>query len=368
MKKIFSLLLITTLFFACKSKSDKDALDDLKKQQSEIKEKIVLLEAKLAKNDTTTDKSKLVGITKMEPTIFKHYIEVQGKVDGDEDVLLSAQSAGSVTAIIVHTGEHVSKGQLLATIDDKILRQSQAELQTQLELSTTLFNRQKNLWDQKIGSEIQFLQAKTAKEATEKRVATLNQQIELSKIKSPINGIVDDIAIKVGQTVGPGSPALRVINASELKIKGEVAESFITKVKAGDEAVAVFPDQNKEVDVTISYSGGRIDPLNRTFKVEVKLSEKQGNFKPNMLAILKIVDYKNNKAFIVPVTAIQKSGDGSFVYVKTQEGSKTIAKRKTITIGTIYNGLAEITNGLENGDEVITIGYSIVIEGDEIKL
>lgn len=367
MKNIFSLLFIASVLFACSSETDKEKLDALKKQQSDLKEQISILEDKLAKTDTAADKSKLVAVTSMQPTLFKHYIEIQAKVDGDEDVLLSAESAGAITSILVHTGDKVSKGQVLATIDDKILRQSQAEVQTQLELATTLFNRQKNLWDQKIGSEVQFLQAKTTKEATEKRLATLNQQIEMSKIKAPINGVIDDIAIKVGQMVAPGMPAMRVINLSELKVKGEVAESFINKVKRGDEAILLFPDDHKEITTNVSYSGGRIDPLNRTFNVEVKLNDKQGDFKPNMIAILKIIDYKNPKAFIVPMAAIQNSGEGKYVFVKATEGGKTIAKRKTIEVGTIYNGQAEVKSGLAEGDEVITTGFSNVIEGDEIK-
>ena len=368
MKNIFTLTYIAIALFACQPKTDKEKLDNLKKQQSDLKEQIVVLETKLAQSDTLTDKSKLVGITEMTPTTFKHYIEIQGKVDGDQDVMLSAESAGTVTSIFSHTGDHVTKGQILATIDDKILLQNQAEVQTQLDLSTTLFNRQKNLWDQKIGSEVQYLQAKTGKEAVEKRIAMINQQIQMTKIKSPFNGIVDDIVIKVGQTVGPGMPCIRVINMSELKVKGEVAESFITRVKKGDEALLFFPDQNKELATTVSYSGGRIDPLNRTFKVEVKLSEKEGDFKPNMIAILKIVDYKNTSAFIVPVAAVQKSGEGEYVFVKTEEGGKSIAKRKIVTVGTIYNGQAEIKSGLVKGDEVITNGYSNVIEGDAVKI
>lgn len=370
MKKIITFSLIAATLFACSSGDGdkKSQLEKLKKEQASLKDKIQKLETELAKDDTTADKSKLVSITDMKPATFKHFIEVQAKVDGDEDVLLSAESAGSITSISVEAGDNVSKGQVLASIDDRILRQNISEVQTQLDLAVTVFNRQKNLWDQKIGSEIQFLQAKSNKEAMERRMATLNQQLDMTRIKSPINGVVDIVSIKVGQTVAPGMPAIRVINLSSLKVKAEIPESYISRVSKGDEAVVYFPDQKKEVNVNIDYSGNRIDPLNRTFNVEVKLKDKTGSFRPNMIAILKIVDYKNNSAFIVPVAAVQKSGDGQYVFVKAEEGGKTIAKRKVVEVGTIYNGVAEIKSGLASGDQVITSGYANIIEGDEIKL
>ena len=370
MKKIITFYLIAATLFACAPKGDEKRakLEQLKKDQASLKDEISKLEAELATNDTTDSKSKLVAITEMKPSTFKHFIEVQAKVDGDEDIMLSAESAGSITSISVEAGDKVSKGQILATIDDRILRQSISEVQTQLDLAVTVFNRQKNLWDQKIGSEIQFLQAKSSKEGAERRMGTLNQQLDMSRIKSPINGVVDIVNIKIGQTVAPGIPAIRVINLNSLKVKAEVAESYITRVSKGDEAVIYFPDEKKEVNVKLDYSGNRIDPLNRTFNVEVKLNDKSGSFRPNMIAILKIVDYKSNSAFIVPIAAVQKSGDGQYVFVKSEEGGKTIAKRKVVEVGTIYNGVAEIKSGLVTGDQVITSGYANIIEGDEIKL
>ncbi len=370
MKKIITFSLIAATLFACSDGSGdkKSQLEALKKEQAALKEKITALEVELAKNDTTAEKSKLVAITEMQPSTFKHFIEVQAKVEGDEDVLLSAESAGSITSINVEAGDKVSKGQVLATIDDKLVRQGISEIQTQLDLVVQIYNRQKNLWDQKIGSEIQFLQAKTNKESAERRMATLQEQLDMTKIKSPINGVVDNVNLKIGQTVSPGYPSIRVINLNSLKIKAEVPESFISRVSEGDDAIVSFPDQGKEINAKIDYSGNRIDPLNRTFNVEVKLADKSGSFRPNMIAILKIVDYKNTKAFIVPLTAVQKSGDGHYVFVKAEEGGKQIAKRKTIEVGTVYNGVAEIKSGLEAGDQVITSGYASVIEGDEIKL
>jgi membrane fusion protein (multidrug efflux system) len=367
MKKAIIAVTVISMLAACKGVDKKEELDKLKKEQSDLKEKINKLEGELHVNDTAAVKSKLVGITEMSPSSFNHYIEVQAKVEGDQDVQLSAESSGTVTSVNVRPGDHVSKGQVLAIVEDKLVRQNMSELQSQLDLATQLYNRQKNLWDQKIGSEVQYLQAKTNKEATERRMDVMKQQLDMTRIKSPINGTVDAVDIKVGQIVMPGVPAIRVVNLSALKVKGEVAESYITKVKKGNDVVLYFPDQNKEIDAKVDYSGGRIDPLNRTFNVEVRLSDKQQDLHPNMITIMKIVDYHNPSAFVVPVGAVQKSAEGQYVYVTSTEGSKTVAKRKNVVPGMIYNGLAEIKSGLDKGDKVITNGYQNVIEGDAVS-
>jgi len=298
MKKssLHSTVILTTLtivLYACGSGSDKHAeLEKLKKEQATLKEKITALEAEIAQSDTSKndEKSKLVAIKEMKPETFKHYIEIQAKVDGDEDVIVSPESMGNITSLQVQAGDRVVKGQLLATIDDRMIRQGVAEAQTQLDLATQVFNRQKNLWDQKIGSEIQFLQAKTNKEALEKRVASLQEQLEMTRIKSPINGTVDQVDIKIGQAVAPGMPAFRVVNLNALKVTGEVAESFISKVNRGNETIISIPDMGKEINTKLDYAGRAINTLNRTFNVEVRLSPKDGELHPNMVAVMKIVD------------------------------------------------------------------------------
>jgi membrane fusion protein, multidrug efflux system len=368
-KQIFLYLIITAAFFACSKSSDKKAeLEALKKEQASLKEKITKLEAELSVQDTTGGKQKLVGVTEMQQSTFNHFIEVQARVEGDEDVMLSPEAAGTITSLNVKAGDRVSAGQILATIDDKLVRQGMSELQSQLDLATQVYNRQKNLWDQKIGSEIQFLQAKTNKEALERRMGSIREQLSMTRIKSPINGTVDDVRIKVGQTVAPGMQAIRVVNLTSLKVRGEVAESFINRVKSGNEAILYFPDQQKEIKTKIDYSGNRIDPVNRTFNVEVRLKDKSLDVRPNMIAVLKIIDYSKPDALVLPVAAVQKSSDGEFVYVAEKQNGKLIAKRKIVKSGTIYNGQTEIISGLTVGDKVITNGYQTVIEGDAIQL
>jgi membrane fusion protein, multidrug efflux system len=368
--KKFFLFSITVAIAACgkpKSSNKQAELDSLKKVQSEVKGRILALEEELNTGDSADAKLKQVAVTEMMPQPFTHFIEVQAKVEGDEDVTVGAESMGTVTGILVKAGDKVSKGQVLATLDDKMMQQSVAEVRTQLDLATTVYNRQKNLWDQKIGSEVQYLQAKANKEAMEKRFSSVQEQWDKTRIKSPINGTVDEVNIKVGQGVAPGMPSVRVVNLSSLKVKGEVAESFISKVRTGSDVVLFFPDMDKEVKTKLTYSGQAINRLNRTFNVEVRLSPKDGNFHPNQVVVLRIADY-SSKAFTVPVGAVQKSSDGEFVYIATAQGGKTVAKRKTVKAGMTYQGVTEIKDGLVEGDRVITNGYQNVVEGDQVKI
>lgn len=373
MKQIFFSLLILSIVSCSQNgaTNDKHAeLDKLKKEQADLREKILKLESEIAASDTSdaNSKSKIVAVTEMEAKPFNHYIEVQAKVEGDEDVTVSAESMGNITSLNVKAGDQVSKGQIMAVVDDRIIRQGIAEMQAQLDLAIQIYNKQKNLWEQKIGSEVQFLQAKTNKEAMEKRMASLQEQLDLTRIKSPINGTVDVVNIKVGQTMAPGIPAFRVVNLSSLKVTAEVAESYISKVKRGNDVLISFPDLGEEIKGKLDYSGQAINSLNRTFNVEVRLNPKDGLFHPNMVAVLKIADYSSPKAFVLPLASVQKSSDGEFVYVSVTENGKEIAKRKTVKTGIIYNGITEIKSGLEQGDKVITIGYQNIIEGDAIKL
>ncbi len=347
----------------------KEKLDALKKQQAELITEIRKLEQEIALTDTTQkEKVKTVEATAIAVQPFAHYIEVQAKVDGDEDVNVSATTQGIVTEVLVKAGDHVSKGQILATLDDKLMQQGVAEVQSQLDLATTVYNRQKNLWDQKIGSEVQYLTAKTNKEALEKRLGTMREQWNMTRVKSPIDGTVDNVAIKIGQAVMPGLPCVRVVNLSSLKVKGELPESYIAKVKKGNDAIVYFPDQNKELKTKVDYSGNAISTLNRTFNVEIKLNDKSGTIKPNMIAVLKIADYQSASAFVLPVGAVLKGTEGEYVFVAESENGKTITKRKAVKSGIIYNGLTEITEGLKEGDKVITAGYQNLVEGDIVKI
>lgn len=212
-------------------------------------------------------KVKVVEVTSMKPEPFTSYIDIQGKVDAEENVSVNAEMPGNVASVNVKVGDQVVKGQVMAELDSKGIRQGIAELQTNLDLAKTMFEKQKTLWDQKIGTEMQFLQAKTQKESLEKRMAAMNEQLEMTRFISPISGTVDAVDIKLGQATMPGMPAIRVVNMNSLSVKGEVAESYLAKVKTGNDAVIILPDMADTAWAKISYAAKVISPLNRTFTI-----------------------------------------------------------------------------------------------------
>lgn len=355
-----SLILFIT---ACgnESKDKKAQLADLKKQQAELNSKIVALEA-----ETGNDKKEVVkniSVYTVKAQDFKNYIEVQGVVDAKEDVQVNPEAAGVITKINVSIGQSVSKGQVLAQIDDAVLRQNIAQVQTQLDLANNVFRRQKNLWDQKIGTEIQYLNAKSQKEGLERQIATIQQQANMYKIKTPINGTVDQMDLKLGQAVQPGISGIRVVNANNLKAKALVSETYAGRVSQGDQVKVVLPDANDSLNTKISFAAKTIDPTSRSFNIEVNLPSKK-TFRPNMVAILKIVDYSKNNALTLPIKAIRKSEKGDYVYIV--ENGK--AKKVDIKVGNVYNGEAEILNGIKAGDQVVTVGINTLNEGDAVKI
>ncbi len=354
----------SVLFLAAcagKSSDKRSELEKLKKERVELNGKISKLEKEVGTVNAAAN-SKNVSVYTVTETDFKNYLEVQGKIDAEENVQVNPEAQGIVTAVYVNVGQNVSRGQVLAQIDDKVLRQNIAELQTQLELATNLYNRQKNLWDQKIGTEVQFINAKTQKVAAERRIATLRSQMSMYKIKSPISGTIDEMNLRVGQAVMPGMSGIRVINASKLKAKALVAESYAGRVNQGDAVTIIFPDVPDTLQSKISFASKTIEPASRSFNVEVKLPSNK-RFRPNMLAVFKIVDYENDKALIIPVNSIQKAESGEYVFI-VDNGK---AKRVSVQSGKVSDGKAEILSGLKVGDQVITTGLQDMNVGDIVK-
>lgn len=365
MKNKIIYVMLAAVVAACSSPDKKAELEKLKKQKAEIETKIATIEEELAQSDTTKKEVfPEVATLALTPQIFKTYIEVQGKVDADENVSLSSEMPGTVTKINVKVGDEVSKGQVLAETDIRAAQQQVMDLQTNLDLAKQVFDKQKNLWEQKIGTEIQYLQSKATKESLENKMATLQEQIRMSKIISPINGTVDGVNIKIGQAIAPGIPAINVINFSNLKVKADVSESYTSRVKTGNEVQIFFPDMKDSVLSKVNYSARAINALTRTFSVEVLL-DKQKDYHPNMVAKLKINDYLSPKPeIVVPVKYIQKGTNESFVLVA--ENGKAV--KKNIQISREYAGLAEIFKGLKEGDLLITEGYDLINDGDKVTV
>lgn len=362
MKKL--ILICSAIFLiSCGSKTTdkKTELENLKKERVTLNLRITALESEVG-NTSAAEEARNVSILEVNQTSFSNYLEVQGKIDAEDNVRVSSEAQGVITAVYAGIGQNVGRGQVLAQIDDKVLRQSISELQTQLELANTLFQRQKNLWDQKIGTEIQYLNAKTQKEAAEKRISTIRSQVSMYKIKAPISGTIDEMDLKVGQAVSPGMSSIRIINANKLKAKAQVAESFAGRVNEGDDVQVILPDLLDTIRTKITFASKTIDPVSRSFNVEIKLPS-NGRYRPNMLSILRIIDYRNDKALIIPVNAIQKAENGDYLFIS--ESGK--AKRVNIQTGKISDGKAEILSGIKVGDKVIVAGTDGLSPGDIVK-
>ena len=370
--RLFFALIVATLIAGCSAATKEDdkkaRLEKLKTQQADISKEIKKLEEEISKENpgaVKTVKAKEVAVTVIEPRKFDHYVQTQGRIEAENDVMVSAKASGVVTAVYVTEGSQVSKGQTLAQIDNSVITQSIKSMEAQLELATSVYNRQENLWKQKIGTEVQYLQAKTNKESLEKQIASLREQNEMYKIKSPIAGTVDQLIVKVGESVS-FSPAARIVNVSDLKFVAAVSEAYVTNIKKGNAVTVSIPELKKEIKATVTFVGRAIDPLSRTFAVEAKLSSYE-YLRPNMTATVKVVFNTEKDALVVPVNVIQQLNDQKVVYVAELNGTNTIARKKVITVDGVYGGFAQV-KGLEAGDKLITVGFQGLSNGDFVKI
>jgi RND family efflux transporter MFP subunit len=275
---------------------------------------------------------------------------------------------GVITSVLVKEGDRVSKGQTLAVIDDAVLRQSVEELKTGLDLASTVFEKQQNLWNQKIGSEVQYLQAKNNKEGLERKLATLNSQLAMARITSPISGVIDEVNIKPGEAAAPGLGVIRVVNLSEVKVKARIADSYINAVKKGDEVKITLPDIKEEFSGKVSFVGQVVNPQSRTFDIEVSLKNRDEKLKPNMLAVVNINDKTVKDAIVIDANFVQQSESGDIVFVAGTEGNSQKAEMRKVKTGLTYNGQVEVLEGLKAGERLITSGYQDLVDGQVIKI
>jgi membrane fusion protein (multidrug efflux system) len=372
---IFSTIILAGFLAACGGSDSADAkkakLEKLKTQQAEITAQIATLQDEiLAAGDSLDkeeDRSKVVALTPVARQNFIHAIDVQGRVDGDENITYSAKVPSVVTRINAKVGQRVSKGTILAELDTKVSKAQLDALKKQYELANTLYERRKELWDQKVGSEVEFLQAKNQKEGLEKQMDAAKEGLDMYYIKADFSGTVDKVSIKVGQNVAPGLACITVVNPDELKVKADLSEAYSSLAKTGDAASITFPDIQKTISAKVSYSSKTIDPMTRTFNVEINLPS-DNDLHPNMVAEVKVIDYKNTNAIVVPINAIQEIDGQEIVFVALKQGDKLIAKKVSVKVGKQYNGLSEILSGLKEGDNVISIGFQDLTDGQTVKL
>ncbi len=323
---------------------------------------------KTEKTETKTDSTAVrkaisVSVMEVQPAPFTAYIEVQSQITGDEVVNATPQAGGTVKSVNVQVGQKVGKGQLLATIDAAALDQQIKSLEPNIILSKTLYEKQQKLWEQQIGTEVQLLQAKANYESAVAGKAALVAQRNMFRIVSPISGTVDAVNIKVGDMAAPGVSGMRIVDMDKMKAEANLGENYLGKVKKGDEVILVFPDINDSIVSKISYVGQAVNPISRAFTVEVKLGADK-KLRPNMSCKMKIANYTNNNVITVPVSLIQKTGEGEMIYVAS--GNK--AKAVMVSTGQNSNGMVEILSGLEAGEKVIVAGYEELDNGAPISI
>jgi membrane fusion protein (multidrug efflux system) len=368
-----SLTGIALLFLLISCGGDKKAeLEKLKQKHAAITDQIKALEEEInaSKNGVAAkDESKFVAVTEVKESRFDHYIRVQGKLDGDQNAAVFAEAPGTVTARYADVGNSVKKGQVLAQIDDQQYKSQLEGLEAQYKFALEMFTKQERLWEQKIGSEVQYLQSKTTKESLERQIESLKQSIEKFKIKSPIDGTIEECNIKVGGVVSPDPrlAAFRVVQFSNMKVTAEVSEAYSSRVTRGDKLLITFPDANRQVESEVSFVSNYINPVNRTFLIETRIKGSATDLKANMIAIIQINDYHNDKSVTVPQNVIQTDGAGSYVYVVRAKDNSTVAFKQMVTIGNSYNGVAEIIKGLGIGDKVVSAGYQELIDGELVR-
>jgi membrane fusion protein, multidrug efflux system len=366
-----SVVAVVALLAACSAATpdDKKAqLEKLKAQQVEITKQVQQLEKEIAKEDPTEAKIKTkdVAVAELKPMKFDHYVQTQGRVEAEDNISVSAKSPGVIMAVYVNEGQQVSKGQALAQIDNAVILRNIESMKSQLELANSVYERQKNLWDQKIGTEVQFLQAKTNKESLERQIASLQEQNEMLRIKSPINGTVDEVIAKIGEAVSPGMPAFRVVNTSDLKLTANVSEAFVTDVKKGNKVIVTIPELKKDLESKVTFVGKTIDQLTRTFTVEIALPS-EANLRPNMSGVIKVVFHSEPTAITVPINVVQDVNGEKIVFVAEADGKNTVARKKVVKVEGVYGGQAQVS-GLTAGEKVITFGYQGLNDGEFLKI
>jgi RND family efflux transporter MFP subunit len=388
MKYIATIITITlsTILIACGGSSDsiaakKASLEALKKQALDINAKITLLENELEKSGAADEsKAVLVNVDSVRTKDFNHFIELQGKVESESVSFVTPRAGGGqVKAIYVKRGDRVKKGQLLLQLDNSLIKQSAAAatqnietIKAQAALAKSVYEKQKNLWDQNIGSEIQLLTAKTNAEATSsqlkaamEQLGMVRDQLAYTSVYSDVEGVAEEVNIKVGEMF-MGAGQLKIVNTDHLKLTAQVPENYAGKIKVGTEVNLNFPDIQKTFDAKLAVVGNVIDPLSRSFYVESKLPLDK-NLRPNQLVQVKIKDYTNKNAISIPVNLVQNDDKGKFVYVAVKEKGKLIARKKMIVIGSFYGDEIEVLSGLTAGEIVITEGYQSLFDGQNLS-
>lgn len=373
MKKLFTLIILASLLVACSNGgSDPESIqNDIKKYKNEIidlEAKIKDLEAKLPENGVEINKLK-VRVKEVNRKNFSKFFEATGQLEAKDEAYISPEVSGQITSINVKEGEIVAKGQLLAKLNTSLIEKNIEELKTQLNLAEIFYNKQSELWQKGIGSERQYLETKNNFEALKNKLATAQEQYKMSIIIAPISGYVESIMLKQGELAVPGMQVMRLVDIDKLKITAMLSEAYLPVIKKGDAVTITFPTfPDIVLQEKVSRVGNVVKEQNRTFEVEIEISNADGRLKPNLLATIKINDYNAENALVVPSLVIREDVKGSYLYVAEQVDEHWVSKKKYVATGHSYMNETEILSGILEDELVITDGYSNVSDGTVISI
>ena len=387
MNKTFTFLLIGLLLVSCGNSENTSVeavvsagdIEAIKAKREELSSRQKILDAELKLLDSALNamdsnkKLPLVSTLEVQPRAFHHFLELQGNVMTKQNVLIYPEMAGNLYRVYVKEGDYVRKGQLLGLIDDGGAGSNLEQLKAQADLAATTYERQKRLWEQKIGSEIQYLQAKTNFEATKNAVAQAQSQLGKSTLRAPFTGIIDDVLQDQGTVVNPvnGQPVFRIVNLKNMYIEVDVPENYLGAITEGKEVQVYFPVLGDSITTQVRQTGNFINPTNRSFSVEMGIPNEEGLIKPNLTARVAINDYSNESAILIPQSIISENAAGEqyvFVTTKSEGTDAFISKKNIIKTGQVQGDMIEVTEGLNAGDQVIIEGARVVRDGQEVLI
>ena len=374
MKKVV-LIATSLLLIACGEKSTDDLIKDkniteLKNRKATIQAELEKIDAALLKGNKTPETEALVSVVTIKDTVFNHYLEIQGNVNTKENILVQPEFSGTLTTLNVKAGQRVSKGQILGKVDDAGMSQQLASIENQYALAKTTFERQKNLWDKKIGSEIQFLQAQAQMISAQKSVAQMRAQVAKTVIRAPFSGTIDEVFVERGQVVAPSPQGLmRIVNLSNMYVSTTVPETYIGKLIPGTEVDVFLTSLGKTYKGKVRQVANFINPSNRSFGIEVSVPNPDNLLRPNQVAKLKIIDYTIKNAIVVPTNVVQEDGEhNKFVFIATNVNGKSgVAKKVLVKVGKSSNNVTEILSGLAANDVIITEGVNNIADGMKLN-
>jgi len=371
MKRLLLLLVVGGLL-SCGEKTDeqiKNEILDYKAQITEIEAKIKDLENSISHDSTAGNNHQIVEVAELSLQPFEHFFQASGTVEAEQFAMVSPETGGQIKKIHITEGQTVSKGQLLISLNSQVLINSIEEVKLGLELATKIYEKQNDLWQQNIGSEIQYLEAKNAKESLERKLQTLESQLAMSSIKAPFSGIVDEIFVKEGEMAMPGMQTMQLVNLSALTVDVDVSETYLATINEGDAVTLTFPSYpDYELETKISRTGVVINKENRTFKIQLQISNEGNILKPNMIAVVRIKDYAEQTVLFVPTVVIKQDLNGYYLYVAENVDGVDVAKKKYIKTSISDETNTVVVSGVGAGERVITTGHHQVKDGMKISI